>query len=66
MIEVILESLGKMLSNRSSLKYILAPLQTNMAKSQISRVDIRIGKGGLDQSRTKNKLGEAFFHNKLS
>jgi hypothetical protein len=37
-----------------------------MAKSQISRVDIRIGKGGLDRSRTQNKLGEAFFHNKLS
>ena len=50
-----------MSSNRSSFKYILASLQTNMVKSQISRVDIRIGKGGLDQSRTKNKLGEAFF-----
>ena len=50
-----------MLSYRNSLKYILASLQTNMAKSQISRVDIRIGKGGLDQSQTKNKLGEAFF-----
>ena len=50
-----------------------------MAKSQVSRVDIRIGKGGLDQSETKNnnkikglfghiinKVGEAFFHNKLS
>ena len=43
------------------MKYILASLQTNMAKSQISRVDIRIGKGGLDQSQTKNKLEEAFF-----
>ena len=68
MIEVILESLGKMSSNRSSFKYILASLQTNMAKSQISRVDIRIGKGGggVDQSQTKNKLREAFFDNKLS
>ena len=53
-----------MLSNRSSFKYILASLQTNMAKSKISRVDIRIGKGGLYQSQTKNKLGEAFFHKK--
>ena len=50
-----------MLSNRSSFKYILVSLQTNMAKSQISRVDIRIRKGGLDQSQTKNKLREAFF-----
>ena len=55
-----------MLSNMSSFKYIIASLQTNMVKSQISRVDIRIGKGGLDQSQTKKKLGEAFFHNKLS
>ena len=59
--EVILESLGKILSNTSSFKNILASLQTNMAKSQISRVDIRIGKGGLDQSQTKNKLGKHFF-----
>ena len=64
--EVILESLGKMSSNRSSFKYILASLQTNMAKSQISRVDIRVGKEGLDQSRLKNKLGEVFFLNKQS
>ena len=46
--------------------YILASLQRNMAKSQISRVDIRIGKRGLDQSQTRNKLDKAFFHNILS
>ena len=53
--EVILDSLNKMLSNRSSFNYILACLKTNMAKSQISRVDTRIEKGKLDQSQTKNK-----------
>ena len=46
--------------------HIFAFLQTNMAKSQISWVDIRIGKSGLDQSQTKNKLDKALFHNKLS
>ena len=45
--------------------YIFAFIQTNMAISQISRVDIIIGKSGLDQSQTKKKLGKAFFHNKL-
>ena len=42
----------------------LASLQTNMAKNQISRVDIRIG--CLDQSLTKNRLGNFFFHQELS
>ena len=64
--EVILESLGKISFNRSRFKLFFASLKANMAKSQISRVDIRIGKAGQDQSRTKNKLGKAFFHNKLS
>jgi hypothetical protein len=36
-----------------------------MAKSQISRVDIRIGKEGLDQSQTK-KAWEASCHKKQS
>ena len=63
--EVTLESVGEMLSNKSSSMHVFACLQTNMVKSQISRVDIRIGKGGLDRSQTKNKPLEEFFHNKL-
>ena len=50
-----------MLSNRSSSKYIVASLQTNMAKSQIFRVDIRIRKRGLNQGQTKISLGKHFF-----
>ena len=50
-----------MLSRSSIFNYILTCLQTNSAKSQISWVDIRMAKGGLDQGQTKNKLNHKLF-----
>ena len=46
--------------------YVLAFLQTNLAKSQISWVDNGITKIRLDQTQKKVKLDKAFFHHKLS
>ena len=46
--------------------HVLAFLQTNLAKSQISFLDFKRGKIWLDQTQKEVKFEKAFFHNKLS
>ena len=45
--------------------YVLAFLPRNLAKNQITQVDIGIAKMRLDQSQKEDKLGKVIFHDKL-